>query len=431
MLKRILANCGVLAIALLSACSGGSTARIPSSLTNAVSSDQSAAGSPAARDSIQSTTVAPAHVLTADYLGGYAGTHTVAYATAAKYLSWAEVEPEDANAIYAAGMKTLDYLDPFRQSATDPLYNSDSATFSHNCSGDDIVIDYQGATPATQYLMNPNSSQLVTLLNNWEKSQESQGHFNAFFFDNVDDLLETVNPCNVSDATWDAWNASFINQSAYPVVFSGYALSSEAGSLITGSHVLGGVVEDCYSRTSQPTPPYTTGSFWIQDENLEIAAGNYEKSFFCYNNGTEVASTSMQLRNYVYASFLLTYQLATTVLWESYTTTSGLHVFPETELVPTSPVKASVGSVSQLETSNGLYAREYTTCYLAGKSVGHCAVIVNSGSTSTLTMPKLTYSYAHSLSLSGAGLVDGGTASATGAAPPASVPPETGVIAIQ
>lgn len=415
-------------------------AQIPSSLAPGSLAGPVTAGTNASvstRAAVQSVTTAataapgPAHVLTSDYLGGYAGTSSVPWSTAAKYLSWAEVDSEEANAISATGIKTLDYLDPFRQSTTDPLYNSNNATFSHDCSGNKIVIDYTGATPATQYLMNPNSSALVTLLNNWEKSQESQGHFDAFFFDNVDDLIETVNPCDVSDATWDAWNADFIQSSDYPVAFSGYALSTEAQALITESHVLGGVVEDCYSRTSQPTPPYTTGSFWIQDENLEIAAGNYEKKFFCYNNGTEEASSYTQLREYVYASFLLTYQLTTSVLWESYATTSGLHVFPETEFVPTSPLKASVGSVSQLESSNGLYVREYTTCYLAGKSVGHCAVIVNSGTSSTLAMPKMSYSYSHTLSVSGAGVIDGGSVSAAGAAPPASVPPETGVIAIQ
>lgn len=369
--------------------------------------------------------------MTADYFRGYAGTNSVTDSTAARYLTWAETDAKDAGAAAGAGIKTLEYLDPFRQAKTDPLYNTDEATFSHNCSGERISIDYAGGTShVTQYLMDPGSSQLVKLLNAWEENQEGLGHVDAFFFDNVDDLLGTTNPCNVSDASWDADNASFIQASTRPILFSGYALSSEAGQLIKDSNVMGAMVEECYARDSEPTKPYTTGSYWTQDENLELAAAAAGKQYFCYNDASASGASAIPLRQYVYASFLLTYS-SSSVLWETFATPSGLHVFPESAFVPASPRVAPGSSVGTLERSSGLYVREYAACYLAGKSVGRCAAIVNPDASASHPLPALSASYAHTLSIVGSGVLDGGSASATGAAPPKTIPPETGLIAIQ
>ena len=431
MLKRVLANCGVLTVALLSACSGGGGGvKLPAASTGAAPATSAPATSGPAPVAA-SGAAAQTHVMTADYLGGYAGTHSVAASNAAPYLTWAETNSSDAGAISSAGIKTMEYLDPFRQAENDPLYSSDESTFSHDCSGGRIAIDYNGGTShVTQYLMNPASSHLVTLLNTWEDAEESNGHFDAFYFDDMDDLDGVAAPCDISSSAWDASNSAFVQGSAYSIVFSGYSINGDASTLLTDSNSIGGVVEECYSRTSQPTPPYTTGSIWTHDENLELAAAAAGKQFFCYNNGGEDAASSTQLRLYVFASFLLTYSPASSVLWETFSTPSGLHVFPEIALVPTQP-RISPGSVNDLKATSGLYVREYATCYLAGTSVGGCAVIVNADTSGSHALPPLSGSYSHTLTITGDGIVDGGTASATGAAPPAQVPPETGLIALQ
>lgn len=58
--------------------------------------------------------------------------------------------------------------------------------------------------------------------------------------------------------------------------------------------------------------------------------------------------------------------------------------------------------------------REFGACYYQGNFVNRCAVVVNA---TGATVPVPTTSYAHSLVLSGAGVLDGGTAAFNGTAP--------------
>jgi hypothetical protein len=367
------------------------------------------------------------HVLTADYLGGYAGTHSVSASQAAPVLSWAEVNIQDANSTSGAGIKTMEYIDPFEQASSDPLYSS--GAFAHDCSGNNIVVPYD----TSELLMDPGSSTLANALYNWQAGQESQGHLDAFFYDNTDDTWGlTTLPCGVTSSTWDSENWSLIAGSNYPVVFNGYGMNSDAEALIGNSNVIGAMLEDAYGQRvdAGPTVPYTTGSDWVNNENLQLNAVNVGKLFFCYNTPTSDASYSIQLRLYIYASFLIGYGPSSSVLWEYFYTPSGLHVFPETELVPLDPLISSASSVSSFA-RGGVYVREYANCYLNGSGVGHCAAVVNSSSSSSYYLPSLSQSYSHTLSISGYGILDGGSVSASGPAPPASLPPETGVILIQ
>lgn len=374
------------------------------------------------------STISQKHVLTADYLGGADGSNTVSAATAATVLSWVESSPENGTTYSAAGMKTLAYIDPFREASTDPLYSSDSSTFSKNCSGADITISYDGTT---LYLMNPASSDLESKMNTWQAAQKSAGHVDAFFYDDIDTLYGTTSPCNMTQSTWDSENSSFIANSKNSVVFNGYAMNSDSASLIKVSTVLGGVVEGCYATWSAPSPPYTTASAWTTDENLQLAAAAAGKLFFCYNTGAQVGSSYTALRSYIYASFLLSYSATSSVLWDTFTTSSDVHVFPETKIVPTSPLVSAPSSVSSLESSTGVYVREYSACYLAGASIGHCAAVVNPSASASAALPTLKQSYSHTMAISGAGILDGGTASATGSKAPTTIPAKTGYVLIQ
>ena len=375
------------------------------------------------------STTSQTHVLTADFLGGYAGTHTVSATQAAPVLSWAEINPSTGDADSAAGIKTMDYIDPFRQATTDPLFSADAQTFSTDCSGVDITIPY-GTN--LQYLMNPNSTDLQSMINAWQGRALATGHIDAFFYDDVDTLYGVPTlPCGVTQNAWDAANAAFIAASNNPVVFNGYAMDSNSAQLINGTNVVGGVVEGCYATGSQPSPPYSTGTPWVADENLELAAGAADKLFFCYNNGSQDGSHYTALRLYIYASFLLTYNSASSILWDTFTTPSGLHVFPETRLVPMNPLVAAPSTVSSLKVSSGLYVREYGTCYLNGNAVGGCAAIVNSDASTSHPLPALSGTYGHTFTVNGYGVLDGGTASVTGSAAPSTIPAETGLILTQ
>ncbi|MGH7661986.1 MAG: hypothetical protein ACRENA_13870 [Vulcanimicrobiaceae bacterium] len=405
----------------------GSGSCATSVTASAISLSNAATSTPNPGATNGSATIPQTHVPTADYLGGFAGTTSVTATTAATVLSWAEVSTQDSNAASTAGIKTLEYIDPLEQATTDPLYTSDESTFSHDCSGNRIAVPYV----AGQWLMAPGSADLSSLLNNWQTAQESQGHVDAFLYDNIDDLYGlTTLPCAATQSSWDSQNASLIGNSNYPVVFNGYALNSDAASLINGATVKGAMAEECYGRKSQPSPPYTTDSTWVTDENLQLAAAAAGKWYFCYNTPTTDASQSIALRQYIYASFLLSYSPTSSVLWEYFSTPSGLHVFPETKIVPTSPLLQAPSSVSSLQ-SGGVYVREYGACYLAGTTIGRCAAVVNSSASSSYGMPSLQQSYSHTMAISGSGTLDGGSVSASGPAPPSSLPPETGLILTQ
>jgi hypothetical protein len=383
-------------------------------------------GAGVSQNSGGASTVALVHVLTADYLGGYAGTKTVTAQRAAPVLTWAEVSIQDANNVAGAGIKTLDYIDPFRQAATDPLYTPDETTFAHDCSGSRIPI-YFGSTP--QYLMNPGSADLETLLEDWQAGELRSGHIDAFFYDDIDTLYGVSPlPCDPPASSWDSLIVSFIETSQHPVVFNGFAMNADSAGLIALSSVLGGMVEGCYGDASSATAPYTTGSEWIRNENLQLAAAAAQKLFFCYNTPTSDAASSIGLRQYIDASFLLTYAPSSSVLWEYFSTASGLHVFPESEVVPTSPLVSTPGSVSNLQAAGGAYVREYGNCYVDGQSVGACAAVVNPSSGGSVPFPSLSRTYGHTMAISGYGVLDGGSVSAAGPGPPATIPPETGWI---
>lgn len=382
--------------------------------------------SPSPSQSAIPSTISQTHVLTADYLGGFAGTHAVSASQAAPVLSWAEVNVSDANSISAAGIKTMEYIDPFEQASSDPLYSS--GAYAYDCNGNLIVPSYD----SSQVLMNPGSAALSSALNSWQAGQESAGHLDAFFYDNADDTwgLPAL-PCGVTASSWDSENWSLIASSNYPVIYNGYGINSDGAALIGNSAVAGAMLEDAYGQRVDPgpTPPYTTDSDWVNNENLQLNAVNVGKLFFCYNTPNSDASSSIQLRQYIYASFLMGYGPSSSVLWEYFSTPSGLHVFPETQLVPTNPLSSS-SSVSSFA-KGGVYVREYAACYLNGSSIGHCAAVVNPSSGSSYSMPSLTQSYSHTMSISGSGILDGGSVSASGPAPPSSLGPETGVILIQ
>jgi hypothetical protein len=131
---------------------------------------------------------------------------------------------------------------------------------------------------------------------------------------------------------------------------------------------------------------------------------------------TADGSQNTASRIYAYASFLLTYNPSLDVMWEDFATTSGLHVFPEEQLVALDPVVATPTSVASLELSGGAYGRQFSECFIAGNFVGPCAVAVNPNNGTSVPFPFPQFT--HTLTLTGYGMLDGGTLSTQGAAPP-------------
>jgi hypothetical protein len=145
-------------------------------------------------------------------------------------------------------------------------------------------------------------------------------------------------------------------------------------------------------------------------------------------------SGSLRGRRVQAASVLLGYSPGHIVSWSDLEeSSSDLAVWPEEGLYPARPVQTmgapggpgclagagdqcSSGGHNDLEVASGVYRREFAACYDQGRSVGPCAVIVNTtGSTIGVRSSWLSQSYGHEITFSGGDVQSGGTIDLSGA----------------
>jgi hypothetical protein len=280
------------------------------------------------------------------------------------------------------------------------------------------------------HLMNPASVILQAL---WESAVNADallGHYDAVFEDDADDVLGvTALPCGYTADSWLTASQVETASLGNPVIYNGLSILGPgygvSDSINLNSVSIGGMMEGCYAQPgSSPKPG---GTVWQTIENTELIMAQQNKLFFCYANDTAASSSSINVRLYAYASFLLTYNLGSSVLWEYFGSPSGFHVQPESTLVAAAPVTATPPTIASLRTSSGLYAREYSACYIAGTLVGACAAVVNPDQWSSHAFPYTKYH--HTLTLSGGGLLDAGSVSVRGTKPPTALAPLSAAIA--
>jgi len=374
--------------------------------------------------------IAQKHVLTADYLGTPYGTTKISWSAAAPYLSWAQVSPSNANSVSAAGIKTQYYLDP-NQTANngDPMWSSVESEFAHDCNGNRLSFSYSNET---MYQMQISDPSLINQFANNIQQVVAKSHYDLLWEDGTG-VLSTVGistmPCNYSDAQWLQYGQSLNAVSPIPVMFNGLGelngqQPSQSLAYLNNSNTIGGNFEYCYSSSANPK---INGWVWQATENTELQIAATNRLFECQLRNLTDPSTQTDARIYAIASFFLTYNPATSILWEEFPTASGLHVLPESQFVMLQPKVAAPASVIGLQTSGGTYAREYAQCFYAGKFVGPCAVVINAdnGTTHPFPFPQ----YTHTLTLSGGGVLEGGSVSTSGPAPPIAVPQDSAIIA--
>lgn len=359
--------------------------------------------------------IAQTHILTGDYLG-WGSNSSFDFAAAAPYLSWAQTSVANSTAIHSLGIHTQYYADPNRTQPASALYTAVESEFAHDCNANRVTVNYQGTT---LYVMNVNASTLQSAWSSYIAS--SGGTFDAVFEDNAGPLSDftpyeqfSAMPCNYSDASWISGGQTVNNVSPIPIIFNGLGGGSVSKSmgLLASSNTIGGTFENCLS---DDTLLKMNGSLWGVIENTELQVAAQNKIFICMARSAASASANTDARLYDLASFLLTYNPQTSVLWEEYATPSNLHVNPETGLVPLDPKVPTPGNISALQQPGGSYGREYQQCYLRGQFVGACAVVVNPSGTGSVVFPYPQYT--HTLLLSGAGVLDGGTVSTNGPPP--------------
>lgn len=378
------------------------------------------------------TASVPLHVLTGDYFGTPWGTTSVAPSRAKPYLNWVRTAASNGNTYAAAGLKVQVYSDPNRLETTDPLYKTTATTgFAKTCGSSRIYDTYSGIA---QYVTIPGSSALISSYTSLVKSQMAQGHIDAMFEDNVGPLstfgvtFYASLPCAYSDSAWVTGEKA--TQAALPIgtIFNGLSAFYNHGvslsiGILNNPKTLGGEIEHCFADNSRPAQ----GSWpWTATEDTQLKVTAMHKIFQCQAVRTSTASSNYPSRIYTLASFEMTYNPAYSVLWEEYGTPSGLHVMPESQFVALEPA-VSASSIAQLKQSAGSYVRVYNACYYAGRLIGKCAMAVNPDYSSHGVSLS---GFHHTLALSGNGILDGGTVSFSGAAPPTTLAAESAVIAL-
>lgn len=369
----------------------------------------------------------PRHVQTADYWGGYSGTKLVPASAAAQALSWVETDNIGAAQIRPLGVKTIMYDNPNRVRPGDAVYSNDERIYAHTCSGSRA----RGEAAYNGLALTDPRSQL--LAGTWRHAIDRHGGlalFSAIFADEADGAAYAADtPCGYSLDNWlNGENTLFHNVGA-PVIYNGLNFfdgHNVSKTIALNQNAIGGMMEECYAQLK---PDHrVAGWMWNATEQTELRMAHDGKYFFCYGRDLTAADQAYDSRMYTYASFLLTYDPRTSVLWEYYKTPSGGHVMPESRLVAMNPVKKNITSVEQLRTPEGLYMRAYRQCYIAGRSAGACVAIVNPDDDShALSLP----GYRRTLALQGSGVFDGGSAGVQNTAPPASVGPRGALIAFR
>ncbi|MFN2448960.1 MAG: hypothetical protein ABR508_04085 [Candidatus Baltobacteraceae bacterium] len=409
----------------------------PSTGYAALTLSSSSTATPAPTPTMSSTTASsvPRHLLTADYLLGLYGTRSVTPAQAAPYLTWAQTSTSDSTAIHNAGIKTQVYIDPNWLATTDPMYQGIvESDFSHTCAGSRVTVSFGSAVLRDD--TNPASSSNQLHFASWVSTQKALGHIDMILEDNAGPLSPYASypngmPCNYSSSSWVTGAIALNNSVSLPVMVNGLNAftTSTAPNLSVvenGSNTAGGNLEGCYNYLNQPI---NTGNSWLIMENTELAVVHAGKLFECMGRDQSSASSNYAGRIFSLASFLLTYDPSHTMIASEWATTSGLHVMPETGLVPLDPLVSEPSAISSLKQTSGAYGRQYAHCYYRGTLVGACAIAVTHDYGNPEAFP--FSGYAHTLTLSGAGVLDGGTASMSGPAPPSMMQPYTAVVAFK
>ena len=383
------------------------------------------------------STISQTHVVTADYLGSPWGTTTVTASQAAPHLTWGETGLANTAALAAAGIKTMVYFDTDRVQSTDPLYSTLSGSeYEETCGGARVSDVWDSVT---QYVVNPASSAARAAIDAYVTATTAGYTVNAIYEDDADPLSQypasyfsSGVACDYTDAAWIAGEEELLAGFDHDTFVNGFSHMTSAvpvtntTQLLANSTTIGGNMESCYVEDESPAEE---GSWvWTGTENTALTVTNEDKYFECWAMDYSAATSSAASRIYTLASFLMTYNPTYSILREEYATPSGLHVMPESQFVPTAPVVAQPSNVSTLEETS-VYVREYRACYYAGELIGNCAMVVNNDSISHAT-PALALTYTHTLTLSGNGILDGGSAGFAGAAPPASLAEHSAFIAL-
>ena len=414
----------------------------------------------------------PPHVLTWIGLSQNGQYSQGDWSAAAPYVTFTRVQEgqgaaSDSDNVNNAGITPVAYTDPNRQFADNQnipnfIYkdaiddDGREREIAHDAQGNRVLIDKNNQT-TIEYLMNP--YQHTNLAQDWweEADQFVLAQPNGFggvakwIFEDTSDstsYAETA-PAPFSTPDWTAntnsMNTDFMNDvkshsetaGINGIIFNGLDPGNQNvppepfKTLVSTS---GGLAENCYLKVANQNPPQAvTGDPWIALETEEIQIP--PKFFVCHVNGqTAPANTIAGLRIFAYASFLLTYDINSSIISEDFQVSSGragMQVYPESQFVVGSPMIPTPSAIADLAVpgSPHLYTRVYNSCYSANVLLGSCMIVVNSDP-SAVYINEWPLQYDETLSVTGGGTLGDGQLKVNAGAPSSTINPGTAIIAI-
>ncbi|HYK65222.1 MAG TPA: hypothetical protein VEY94_09760 [Patescibacteria group bacterium] len=404
---RSIAACAIIAWGVFVGGCGHATSTLPGPDTGVVP----APGIPSIQIEPQSLTV-PKHVanLTEWQQSGIAT--QVPALWMAQWVTYAMIGTAAyANAFHAAGGKYAVAYSNANYWYTSPTYTAPGhyaeSAFAHT-SGGARVTRPQG-TGKEEYL-NPNSSAEQSGYAAITSTIKSWGAFNYIYVDGVSSDLSislyrfTGTPVEITtDSEYVAGMKATMAKSYLPTIINGYMNGNpvQEEEYVGATNIAAIFGESCFTTYSGQI----TGQKWTDMADALLYTTGRHYPAICVGKGA--LADNRALRNYWLSSWWLTYDPTYSVAGELMTSPGDVYVFAEQELVPTSPLQTATSAVSQLKRSNGVYAREFATCYLKGVSIGACAAVVNPTS-STLSIPALSKAYHRRLVLDDNNLYDAG-----------------------
>lgn len=367
--------------------------------------------------------IAQTHMLTAGMLYGYGGPPpTTPLSAMAPWITWGQTAPQYAAQVRAAGVKVDIYTNFWRNYSSDnPIIGytdlepggAHAAAEALDCNGNVIYDSAYGGGYEADARSAAALGHAQVVVN--YKVGEYGSNYDAVFSDDTGSVggYGMAQPCGYTQSAYDAATNSVHQALGIPLwvnALGGAANPATAIDLAQPSNVLGAMCEMCFAANNGTSDYVNTGTFWQEVENAEIGMVAQHRIFWDYARATGNPSAETQLRTYVYASVLLAYDPAYAMLQEAFQSASGFPVMPETGLVAIHPLTTAT-DVSGYLAAGGSYFRQFGACYYRGAFVANCAVVVNPTAGS---VPVPTTSYTHSLTLTGGGVLDGGTAAFNG-----------------
>lgn len=404
------------------------------SLSSSSTSTSTSSGS-TSTTTTTTTSGVPAHVKTAAIVWGYGGVPTsVPISSVKPYVTWVQTGSAYGSQMRAAGLKVDVYMNFWRNYSSDnPAVGytdlkpggAHAAAEAKTCTGSVIYDSTYGGGYEADARSSAAAGHAQAFATYMEKLYG--GNYDALFSDDTGAMWGIPLPCNWSQSTYVSATNSVHASIGKPIFVNTIGASSNPvaqTAYANATNVIGAMCEICYAGNRSGSDYAQTGGTWGQIENAEIAMVQKHKIFWDYARAIGDPSTETPLRKFIYASFLLTYDPNYAMMQTAFKSSHAFPVMPETGLVPMNPVTTAT-SVTGYQRSGGAYMREFGACYYRGVNKGKCAVVVNPG-TSTVTVP--TSAYGHSLTLSGGGVLDGGSVGFSGGRPTSLAPGSAAIL---